>query len=149
MSATIKIKRILALLLLACVFMPLAKCTVKPSIFNNIQTTQTTVKYAYSMKDGQLEEPIITVLSFVWPLLLLLLCLRYSQLNNKVFYKLIELVLCCWTTFALFITIMFKEPLYGSFIAAFSILLYFLITIFELFLLIRSKILGRRKIISV
>ena len=144
MKILANIKRILPFILLASFFMPLTQCTRYPDKSCVDQTPTVTVNYAYNNKKLYTLETLASIASFCWPIIFLLITFFYSSLNSKSLFKVLELILCCASAYMWVLLVIFGELLIGGYLAAGAILSYFFITLFELFLLLRSKYLYKK-----
>jgi len=113
--------------------MPLSQCMVAPTTQSGEKVSKTKDRYAYSNKEIVSLEMLVTVIAFIWPLLLLIATYFYSFLNRKVLFKVVELILCCGSAYALVSLVYFGVVLYGGYIAGVSVVLFFLITVYELY----------------
>ncbi len=131
------IKKIIPFVLLISIFLPMSQCTRHPHFFNKLKTPQITVNYVTS--GSNYGEIALNILSLAWPFLLLLFFLRVKNLDKKIFIKIIELVLCSITGFLMFLITLFDQILYGGVIVIVSILIYFFITLYELYCIIKAR----------
>ncbi len=138
-------KRVLSIVLLICIALPMSKCTQGLQTEEGLKSEKTTVYYMYSKLNshvkqaGDLIEGMLNIISMIWPFLFFLLSLRFNKLNQKVSFKLLELLLSLVTAYALFLIIVLNEILYGGVIAGISIILYFFTTVFEVGWLLGEK----------
>lgn len=138
MSVIFNFKRISALVLLLAFFMPLSQCS-GPQKENSSEPPEISIKYAYSHDSIISISMLASVAAFFWPSLIILLVAFIKALNFSLILKLTEIVFCCGTAYMLVALNIFGSPLYGSYVAMLSIAIYGLITLYESFLLIRTK----------
>ncbi len=138
-------KRISAVLLLISFFLPLSKCSsieiptgdeIKKQA--NIKKTRTKwieikVKYHYAYDQLDLSRPgtLFIILSYIWPVLVLLYHYYGSNRRLKKVLNYIELFLCIASFNLIILLALFDELFIGAYLAMLAISLYFFSTFYE------------------
>jgi len=124
-----KLKRVLAVLILGCLFLPLSQCSVKAPASGAPQT-QAAERDVYipirvvSMNPGA---GLLIVAIFAWPLAALALRYRVRRAWHEILLNIAEL-LCCATSIAYVVLVVrfWGELRYGGLLALIGLAAYFL-----------------------
>jgi hypothetical protein len=137
--AVLWIKRICSMVLLACFFLPLARCTTKAeacelpaSCVTKSSEPDNSDISAFSLYQSADVQTVEAVFLFAWPLLLQLLNLRFPQLGSSRVTMLVELVLTILTIAAVVSLISWlaqwgTQLRNGSYLAILAVAMYGLI----------------------
>lgn len=138
MTTLFNIKRLSAVVLMLAFFMPLSQCSA-PQKENSKEPPEIIVKYAYSQNTESPLATLASVAAFFWPALLAVVFTIKKVLSSRILFKLLELIFCLGTGYMLVMLNIFGKPLYGSYVATSAISIYGLLTLYEIFVIIRVK----------
>jgi hypothetical protein len=148
---TEKLKIVLGLLLLVCIFLPLGSCErVEPaaphSVIPSSPSTDSKspviskdkVIYLIPIKELQYDEPMswLIVIAFIWPLPLLLIKRRFLKTKwKRRIGSILELLFACGASFYIYMIVfwLWYEPMLWGYIATITIFLYVLIHLVGMF----------------
>ncbi len=105
-----KIRLLAAILLLLSCVMPLSDCSLVH------HDTRTTYGYEYTYGFGPLWGTL-TVIAYLWPLILLLLFRKRASLRVRLLLQTLELLLCVGTIYWLYNLASAGKLLYGAYVA--------------------------------
>lgn len=129
----VKLKRLTAVLMLIAFFLPMSHCAVEPTTTDsNVIEQKVAVTYAYSANEWPSLEAVATYGAFIWPLALIATGLLWRRAENKWVIPLLEILLSAGSAYILLMLTIFREPLYGWYIASISLGVYFIATLTEL-----------------
>ncbi len=137
-----KIKKILAIILLLCSFLPLSRCTtyVRPDIpgpvAQNDQNSKLTDRpkiaaYDYFIPVREVQLSWIFVLPFMWPLPLMAVQAQAKRAWLKISLRLLEFIFIVFSIYNIYFWVNMGDPLIGGYIAIGCIILYALIFLGE------------------
>lgn len=138
------VKSMSSVALMLAFFMPLSQCSIRSDkISDKPPETKIFVKYAYSRDSNSLLILLANIGAFFWPVLASVILFYKSAVNLSLITKLLEIFLCFGTGYMLVVLNIFGEPLYGSYVAAVAIVVYFHLALYEGVKLVRGKIYNR------
>jgi hypothetical protein len=123
-----KIRRALALVMVACMFLPLAQCTPKPdpSVHTAPPAPSRFIAADEAMAQFKRSGELTLAAVFLWPLPALLVLALVRRRGVRIAVHLLELAACAWAMYGLWIIIAFNgEIRYGGVIFCGTLLLYF------------------------
>jgi len=138
MNALFNIKRLCAVVLMLAFFMPLSQCSAPQKESGN-SAPEVIIKYAYTQDESSPLELYVNIAAFFWPILMVVLLSCNKNIRSFLPVKLLELLFCVGSGYALVMLNMFGEPLFGSYVACFAISLYGLLTLYECYVVVRLR----------
>lgn len=128
-------KRIAAITLVISFFLPLSQCSVTPPPEKEHQEVKSEVVYAYSAYEWPSLGSFATLAAFVWPLWFAF----KGNKSPKMLVSGLELLLCTGTGFMLVALTYVGSWLFGAYIAVLAICTYFLATVSQILMQLRSN----------
>ena len=135
-------KRISAILLLLCLFMPLSQCTTVTQDREKQETIQYdyTIQYAYTMYKWPSIGAISIISAMTWPLVFVITSLAYNRHRENIYLYTIEIIFCLGSAYMLTMALIFQTKLLiGGYLAIISLFIYFVTTVALLVGLIRNR----------
>lgn len=119
-------KRLAAIALLICLFLPLSQCTTQTAYGDK----QVHLKYAYNVYTWPSTDAVLALFIFLWPALLTAIVMFRPKLGNNIYLGFTELVLSVGSAYVLIIMLLFStQILYGGYLALTAFTAYFLSTL--------------------
>lgn len=119
------VKRVAAIALLICLFLPLSQCTTQTAYGNDYVH----LKYVYNVYAWPSVDAALALAIFLWPVILMVIVVFRPRLEKNFYYCFIELILSAGSGYVLASMLIYSTKiLLGGYLALTSFTAYFLCT---------------------